>query len=153
MHVWRPLYVVLGLVAVILIFRTVWVPEDFGIHGPDYLYSWYRKSNLEEWKSFKVKFQGKEYCQDCHQDPWQQLRSSFHANIECENCHGPAIDHPSEPAKLAIDRSRELCLRCHSFLPYPSSKRAEVRGIDANSHNPGLECGSCHEAHKPSKPK
>ena len=153
MHVLRPLYVVLAVVALILAARTLMVPKDFGIYDRGYMFSWYRKANEEEWKNVKVKFQGRDYCQDCHGDPFQQLRSSRHAIIECENCHGPAIGHPAEPQKLPIDRSRELCLRCHTNLPYPTSKRAEIKGIDPNEHNAGLECVGCHDPHRATKPK
>ncbi len=73
--------------------------------------------------------------------------------IECENCHGPALEHPSDPQKLTIDRSRELCLRCHTYLPYPTSKRAEMKGIDPDQHNPGGECVGCHNPHQGSKPQ
>jgi len=153
MHVLRPLYVVLALVAVIIAARTLVVPKDFGIHERGYMYGWYRKTNEEEWKAFKVKFQGREYCKDCHAEPFQEIRVSPHAIIECENCHGPGIEHPSEPQKLIIDRSRGLCLRCHTGLPYPTSKRAEIRGIDPGVHNPGIECVSCHDSHKATKPE
>ncbi len=153
MHVLRPLYVILAMVALILAARTLMVPKDFGIHERGYMYSWYRKANVEDWKNFPVKYQGRDYCQDCHAEPFQQIRSSPHAIIECENCHGPAVDHPSNPQKLSIDRSRELCLRCHTDLPYPTSRRAGIRGIDPDGHNPGLECVACHEPHKASKPR
>lgn len=153
MHVLRPLYVVLALVVLILAARTLVVPKDFGIHGKGYMYSWHRKANEEDWKNIQVKFQGRDYCQDCHAEQFQMLRSSPHTIIECENCHGPAIDHPSDPQKLPIDRSRELCLRCHTFLPYPTSKRAEIKGIDPDVHSPGLECAGCHDPHRASKPK
>ena len=68
MHVLRPLYVVLALAAIILIARIFVVPEDFGIHERGYMYGWYREGNVAEWKAFKVKYQGKETCRDCHAD-------------------------------------------------------------------------------------
>ena len=153
MHVFRPLLVVLALGAAILAARTLVVPKDFGIHERGYMYGWYRKASEEDWKKLQVKYQGRDYCKDCHTEPFRRLHSSPHGMIECENCHGPAIDHPSDPQKLSIDRSRELCLRCHSHLPYPTSKRAEIRGIDPDGHNVGLECVSCHDPHRASKPK
>lgn len=152
MHVLRPLYVVLGVVAIILAARPLMVPRDFGIYERGYMFSWYRKGNEEDWKNFKVKYQGKDYCQDCHGEQFQALRKSPHTIVECENCHGPALDHPSDPQKLLIDRGRELCLRCHAALPYPTSKRAEIKGIDPDAHNPGLECSGCHDPHRASKP-
>ncbi len=75
--------------------------------------------------------------------------ASSHAIINCENCHGPAFEHPSNPSKLIIDRKREQCLRCHYYLPYPTSGRGNIKGIDPEKHNPGIECVMCHNPHKP----
>jgi len=152
MHVLRPLYVVLAIAGMILIARTFVVPEDFGTHESGYMYGWYRKANEGEWKAFKPKYQGQEYCRDCHAEAEQQVRSSRHNLIECENCHGPAQGHPDDPQKLTLDRSRELCLRCHTYLPYPTSKRSEIKGIHPDQHNPDGECAGCHNPHQASKP-
>jgi hypothetical protein len=59
------------------------------------------------------------------------------------------MEHPDNPPKLTIDKSREQCLRCHAYLPYPTSGRAVIRGIDPDNHNPGIECISCHNPHNP----
>lgn len=149
-HVWRPLYVIIGIVGIILIIRVFYVPADFGVHERGYMYGWYRKGNIEEWKNFKVKYQGEEYCKDCHSDKIESIMKTPHAVIQCENCHGPAIDHPSDPPKLKIDKSREQCLRCHFPLPYPTSGRANIRGVEPERHNPGIECVACHNPHSPS---
>lgn len=149
-HVWRPLYVIIGIVGIILIIRVFYVPADFGVHERGYMYGWYRRGNIEEWKNFKVKYQGEEYCKDCHSDKIESIMKTPHAVIQCENCHGPAIDHPSDPPKLKIDKSREQCLRCHFPLPYPTSDRANIRGVDPEKHNPGIECVACHNPHSPS---
>ena len=148
-HVWRPLYVVIGIVILILIARFFYVPHDFGIHERGFMYGWYREGNIEDWKKVKVKYQGRDYCKDCHSDKYESILKSPHAIIQCENCHGPAIDHPSDPPKLTIDRSRALCLRCHYPLPYPTSGRAQIKAIDPDKHNPGFECSTCHNPHKP----
>jgi len=153
MHVWRPLYVVLALIGLVLIARTLIVPQDFGVHERGYMYGWYRSANVEEWKAFKVKYHGKEYCRDCHGEEEQQVSASPHKIIECENCHGPALDHPADPQRLILDRSRDLCLRCHTYLAYPTSKRSEIKGIDPDQHNPGGECAGCHNPHEASKPR
>jgi predicted CXXCH cytochrome family protein len=150
-HIFRPLFVVIGIVALILLARTVIVPKDFGVHERGYMYGWHRLGNEEEWKNkiIKVKYQGSEYCKDCHADKYDSIQKTPHRLIQCENCHGPAIDHPSDPPKLAIDRSRALCLRCHFPLPYTSSGRANIKGIDPDKHNPDIECSTCHNPHKP----
>lgn len=152
MHVLRPLYVVLALVAIILIARSFWIPNDFGTHEQGYTYGLYRQSNVEEWKNFTVKYRGREFCGACHAGQAQKLASAGHKDIECESCHGPALFHPADPLKLVLDRSRELCLRCHTRLIYPNSLRAQIKGISPDQHNPGLECAFCHKPHEASKP-
>jgi predicted CXXCH cytochrome family protein len=150
-HVWRPLYLVLGIVAAVLIARLFLVPEGFGVHERGYMYGFYRKANENEWKSLAAKYKTSAYCRDCHADKVARLKDSFHAAIQCENCHGPAGDHPGDPPKLEIDRSRELCLRCHAYLPYAASGRSKITGIDPEMHNAGRECTTCHDAHNPKR--
>lgn len=149
-HVWRPLFVVIALVVFILVVRVFYVPKDFGIWERGYMYGFHNKSDEQWWKQFKVKYRfDSEYCKDCHSDKYESIMQTPHAIIQCENCHGPVLDHPSDPPKLKIDKSREQCLRCHYPLPYPSSGRANIRGIDPDTHNPGIECSMCHNPHKP----
>ncbi|MBI5141823.1 MAG: cytochrome c3 family protein [Nitrospirae bacterium] len=149
-HVWRPAWVVLGVVALILTARYFYVPSDFGTHERGFMYGYYRKASEEDWKKIKVKYRTKDYCKDCHADKYEMNMASKHSIIQCENCHGPAMDHPENPQKLAIDKSRDLCIRCHAKLNYPSSRRGELKGIDPDSHNAGMECSACHNPHKPS---
>jgi len=137
------------LVGIILLARPLVVPSDFGTGERGFMYGYHRKSNEDEWKAFKVKYRTKEYCKDCHQENYESSMSSKHNAIQCENCHGPAVDHPEEPAKLVIDKSRAQCLRCHSYLPYEQSHRSKIKGIDPKEHNPDMECSMCHNPHKP----
>ena len=118
-HVLRPLWLAIGLVVLIMIARHFMVPEDFGVHGDSFTYNFYRLSNVDEWKDFPVKYQGRERCSKCHEENSESLSHSKHKKIECESCHGPAAGHPREVKKLVIDRSREQCLRCHALLDYP----------------------------------
>jgi predicted CXXCH cytochrome family protein len=150
-HVLRPLFVFIGIVVLALVARYLYVPKDFGVGERGYMYGWHRQANEEEWKNtiVKVKYRGKEYCKDCHADKYDSINKSPHKIILCENCHGPAIDHPSDPPKLTIDKSRAQCLRCHYPLPYPTSGRKNIRGIDPAVHNPDVECATCHNPHNP----
>jgi predicted CXXCH cytochrome family protein len=148
-HVLRPLFVVIGIVIVLLVVRQLYVPHDFGIQGRGYTYSWYRAGNVQDWKEFTVKFRGTPYCKTCHHAEFAMLSGTPHALIPCEDCHGPARNHPTDPAKLPLDRTRGLCLRCHAKLQYPTSVRGELRGVDPATHNPGVECVVCHMAHHP----
>ena len=149
MHVFRPLLLVVGLVVIALAVRTFVVPSGFGIHDGGYDYEWYNQADQETWRSVKVKYQGREYCQGCHTGQVSQVSASQHAAIQCENCHGPAIDHPSNPPKLTIDRSRDFCLRCHADIPSALSGRAAIKGRDPLTHNPGIACVACHSPHSP----
>lgn len=154
-HVWRPLFVVILLLVGILTFRFFYVPNDFVSGEYGFMYSFHRKSNVDEWMAQPVKYRdtGKtkmhEYCGECHSEEVDVRTEDLHGTIACENCHGPALNHPEEPEKLVIDRSRETCLRCHTDLPYTTSERKRIPGIDPNEHNPGSECVECHNPHNP----
>ena len=149
-HVWRPLFVALALVAGILIFRAFYVPKDFGIGEAGYMYGWHNPNNEKYWQEIKVKYKGSPYCKDCHTENFTAIQNTHHAIIPCENCHGPGTDHPEKIAKLPIDVSRLLCLRCHAILKYPNSDRGKIRGIDPATHqDPNVECVTCHNPHNP----
>jgi predicted CXXCH cytochrome family protein len=148
-HTFRPVWLVIGVVVLILIARQIFVPPDFGIGERGFMYGYHRMSNEEDWKAVEVKYKTKEYCQDCHYEKYEDNMGSRHKIIQCENCHGPARDHPENPLKLVVDRSRKLCLRCHTFLPYPTSQRSQLPGIIPEEHNPDVECSMCHNPHKP----
>ena len=155
-HVWRPLYVVIAFVVALLVFRFFYVPNDFVSGKRGFMYSFHRKSNEMEWKTQPAKYgtSGRErmheYCSACHGTIVKLRSEKLHGIIPCEDCHGPAKNHPDDPEKLSIDRSRELCLRCHTDLPYTTSERKRIPGINPKTHNTGLECVKCHNPHNPS---
>jgi predicted CXXCH cytochrome family protein len=153
-HPFRFLLLVIAVAAFILIVRAIIVPSDFKVHNGDYKYQYYRTGNVEEWKNFEIKFQGREYCGDCHPEEYEKIVNSKHAMNQCENCHGPAYKHPDKVEKLTIDRSRDLCLRCHAELPYRPNVYAELSSgpielimQNPEEHNPGEECVLCHDPH------
>jgi predicted CXXCH cytochrome family protein len=148
-HVMRPVYVVLVLVVGLLAFRYLYVPTDFGVHDRGFTYGWYRQGNIADWRQVTIKYQGRQSCKRCHPVEYDKITQMPHAIIQCENCHGPAMNHPYDPKKLPLDTSRELCLRCHSKLPYPGSARGELRGVDPATHHPGVPCVDCHIPHQP----
>ena len=149
-HVWRPLFVVIGLVVFILLFRMVYVPSDFGTHERGYTFGFHRLSNEQEWKDFPAKYKDSTYCNDCHEDKNDEVSAAHHEMIPCENCHGAAFDHPDNPERLTIDRSRGLCLRCHAELYMPGSGRNDIPGVNPEQHNAGDACSDCHNPHNPS---
>ncbi len=133
-HVLRPLIVFIGIILLILLARFVLVPKDFGVGQRGYMYGWHRTGNEEDWKKFKVKYQGKEYCKDCHSDKYDSINKTPHKIIQCENCHGPAgtpegIVHydADKLPKLPIDRSRD------TVPPVPLSAVRTRRATDRRS--------------------
>ena len=44
---------------------------------------------------------------------------------------------------------QELCLRCHTSLPYTTSERKRIPGIDPKEHNIDENCVDCHDPHNP----
>lgn len=148
-HVWRPLFIVLAIVGGILFTRTLLVPNDFGIHERGYMYGWHRKGNEADWKKVTVKYKTSKGCPECHMDKYDAIKNSAHAPISCENCHGPAYNHPDDPIGLTIDRSRALCIRCHSYMPYKGTARGKIPGIDPEKHYTQAQCVMCHIPHNP----
>lgn len=148
-HYLRPVWVVLVIGLIGFAVRQIVVPADFGIGERGFMYGFHRLGNEDEWKQFKVKYLTKQYCKDCHVDNYEKNMLSKHKIIQCENCHGPAVEHPVDPPKLAINRERSLCLRCHAKLPYPTSKRGDIKGINPEEHYPDMECVTCHNPHMP----
>ena len=146
---------VLAVVVGILVFRLFYVPNDFGSGEYGFMYSFHRQSNVEEWANQPVKYRdtGKqkmhEYCGECHGDVVDIRTEDLHGTIACENCHGPALEHPEDPEMLIIDRGRDVCLRCHTLLPYTTSERKRIPGIDPATHNTEFVCVDCHDPHNP----
>jgi len=148
-HVLRPLWLTIGVIGIILVARVFLVPDDFGVHGRSFTYGFYRLSNVQEWKDFTVKYQGRESCGECHEENLAKLNASPHAPLECENCHGAAIGHPDDIEMLPTDLPREHCLRCHGATDYPYVSKAQVPLINNRLHRRRQECYECHNPHDP----
>ena len=150
-HVLHPLWVTIALVVLVLLARMFFVPDDFGVHGRNFTYGFHRLSNISEWQAFPVKYLGEDSCIECHAEKVQANNGNVHKNIQCENCHGAAVGHPDEVEALAIDESRELCLRCHQQLDYPHSARDTVIAVDGAKHRRRRACSKCHDPHQPAE--
>lgn len=148
-HVWRPVIVTAVGIVGLLVVRAWYVPSDFGVHGRNFTYGYHRLGAVDDWANFKIKFRGREYCLDCHEDKVKTILASPHKLIQCENCHGPAIGHPDDNTSLKITGSRELCLRCHTRLAYPQSDRGKLLAVAPDTHNSGENCVECHKPHNP----
>ena len=149
-HVLHPLWVAIGLVGLIFLGRFLFVPDDFGVHGDSFAYTYHRFGNIQEWKDFPVKYQGRDSCVECHKDRVRANRRGPHKRIECENCHGPAAGHPDQIEFLPLNRERAMCLRCHADLDYPATTaRSEMPLIVDRRHKRRRECVECHNPHDP----
>ena len=139
-HVLRPLLVVIGLVALLFVFRYFYVPQDFAIHENGFTYGLYRSGAVTDWKNVTVKYQGDESCKACHRARGRQAGSSYpHMIIQCENCHGPAWNHPTDPPKLPSSTVAGVLLR--DVTPNCPTRRARGRRSPASTrqtHNTGL---------------
>lgn len=148
-HVLHPLWVAIGLVGLIFLGRMLLVPDDFGVHGDSFTYNFHRFSNIQEWEEFPVKYQGRDSCIECHNDNVRSIRRSPHKRVECENCHGPSGNHPDDVEYLPRNTERALCLRCHAFLDYPNTARADMPAVKDRLHKRRRECIECHNPHDP----
>jgi hypothetical protein len=150
-HVWRPLYIAIAIVMTGIAARFILVPSDFGAHERGYMYGWHRKSNEAEWKAVTVKYQTCKVCIPCHKDKYNDIKDSPHSSISCENCHGPNLDHPHNQKTVEVNRSRSLCLRCHTRLPYNGTLRGSIKGVNPDTHYHQAECVMCHYPHNPKR--
>jgi len=89
-HAWRPFAVAIAAIALLLLARAQIVPADFGINGKSFTYNFYRKSDIKDWKAITVKYKGREYCNECHEE---KLRKSWPLLIKLSNAR-IATDRP-----------------------------------------------------------
>ena len=123
-HVWRPLFVVIGVVIAILLFRAVYVPSDFGSQERGYTFGYHRLSNEQEWKDYPEKYKGSDYCNECHEDKTEEVESAHHATIPCENCHGAGKEHAKSGGQKPLANKgwskEKMCGQCHVQKHSPS---------------------------------
>jgi hypothetical protein len=84
-HVFRPLWIVFGLICVILIARLFYVPKDFGVHERGYMYGWKRRQHkrLERLQDKNLAWS----LQNCHPEKPEHSDDPARA-IQCETATG-----------------------------------------------------------------
>ena len=179
-HAWRPVILIGAAALFMLTARMFLVPSDFKAKNGDYKYQWHRLSGEEFWHNFPIKHRGREFCSQCHAELAEKVKGSGHKNVQCESCHAQfnpeKKGHPINLKEdfgylldIGIDRSRDLCKRCHTKLPYrpavytlpigpdqhkpdenkpEQAKTIQFKMIDPTTHNAGVECVTCHDVHK-----
>ena len=84
-------------------------------------------------------------CLVCHVTNYDPATGTWQQDgVSCEACHGPMIaDHPK--AAMPVDRSPELCARCHSDTRFGWQ---EWQG--STHYQRGMNCTTCHDPHSAS---
>ncbi len=144
-HVLRAGFVLLVAIASFAVVRAFALPRSYGLHGP------YRHDNVAEQAARAPRHAGAESCKDCHEKQWtQRVDGEVHMAVSCEVCHGPLAQHVSAGKKIAempVDRSWQLCARCHRKL---QGRPAEFPQVVLEQHVKGsLEPGICRKCHEP----
>ena len=80
-HVFRPLFVAIEAVVLLLLFRHSVVPDDFGV-SDNFTYGFHRAESIDDWKAVSVKYRGKAYCEECHSDIYDENMTSMHKYIQ-----------------------------------------------------------------------
>ena len=124
------------------------------------------------------RLQTTEYCATCHviapyYDSWKASDFTAHAHagigITCQDCHARSTKDGLRELVMNVVRSpqqpienhkvgAEECLRCHGTHEILASRTSKLLGPDGfalgrnphDSHWGPLDCGTCHNMHKPS---
>ncbi|MEW6071268.1 MAG: hypothetical protein AB1726_01560 [Planctomycetota bacterium] len=139
--------------------RVQLVPATFGELGT------YRAAALAEIAAEQPLFQGRDACNECHEDIVDTVRKDTHRTVNCEDCHGPAQLHvayqmgeddegiTAEMALLPKEKDRALCLLCHRRL---RARPVSFPQIDPDEHvaflrrdGAAVDCVECHSPHEP----
>ena len=131
---------------VLLVVRSMLIPETFGVDGH------YRAAAIDANVQQELHYGGWQLCVECHDDVGEVKQASYHRSVSCEVCHGPSALHAEdfEAQTPVIPRSRgEGCLFCHAYLP---SRPTGFPQIIETVHNPLRPCLDCHDPHDPTPP-
>lgn len=149
-HAFRILILLVVAVLVILFGRAAFVPDSWGRYGS------YRADNVEQQRAKPVMHGNDASCKDCHAEQVATHEQGAHLRVRCEVCHAPIALHVVDDAKIAdmpIERSRELCLRCHQQLharPKDFPQIQPRQHVDEHGSTWSEEvCIECHQPHSP----
>jgi len=111
----------------------------------------HRSATVEREIAKPVHFAGQAMCGECHSEHVEMKSKGFHKGLACETCHGPSAQHTEDPmnVKPYAPRDRKFCPVCHA---YDSARPTGFPQINAESHNPGRPCITCHNPHDPVPP-
>lgn len=148
----RLLLVFLGIIALVLIGRAIFVPDTWGEYG------YYRGGYIEEEASRELVYGTNESCKSCHVEVYDLKYESNHKRLSCEICHGPVGTHVKDGKKIAdmsvrrSDTQIDLCLTCHQKVVGRPDKIKMIEYpdhiVDQNVKETHT-CDQCHTVHAP----
>jgi len=148
----RLLLVFLGIIALVLIGRVIFVPDSWGEYG------YYRGGYIEQEASLELVYGTNESCKNCHEEVYDLKLESTHKRLSCEICHGPVNAHAKDGKKIAVmpvrknEKQIELCLTCHTKVV---GRPQKFPMIEYPEHLVDLDvktthtCDQCHTVHAP----
>jgi predicted CXXCH cytochrome family protein len=96
-------------------------------------------------------------CAGCHSTGSDHTAQTWvEQNISCESCHGPGKEHAGKPlaanivnpARLSVERSRDVCMSCHLAGKPPGDEYAWAVGYQPGMDLSKFWTGFAHEAGK-----
>ena len=151
-HVFRAAILLLVVLIVMVLGRSLFVPDTWGEFGP------YRGAAVAEHRDKPIRHGGNDSCAMCHDVESADHIAGAHATVKCELCHGPVAAHVDLEegellAEMPIRRSRDLCELCHRRLEARPSDFPQVNVREHVIENGGEltddACFACHDPHSP----
>lgn len=140
-HILRLLVLIAGFIILALAAAFYLTPDSF------YLYGHYRADSVGEIAADVPKFQGADYCQDCHEERYVEWSAGIHTVVKCEVCHGAVGEHPIEGGLPVVPTDTvKLCTLCHEEMP---ARPATQPQIVVSEHAGTEQCATCHNPHSP----
>jgi len=150
-HVFRALIALTAAVVALLLGRSAFVPRSYGAYGS------YRGDNVAEQMARTVRHGGDGACGECHTSELVEHDKGKHQAVRCEVCHANLASHVKGDDKVAVmkvQKSRELCLRCHLQLEARPRSFPQVQPRTHVEKMGGTwsetACFDCHAPHAPS---
>ncbi len=153
-HVKRIVLGLLGAAVFGFLFKTLLLPESYGVYGR------YRADAIEEEANGEIRHWTNASCFPCHQREAGFHSKGNHKTISCEFCHGAYADHITDGKKTAAlpvktkDELKVLCLRCHNraikarpgevIKTIAMPEHLEIKKVKV-THT----CNQCHYVHAP----
>jgi hypothetical protein len=149
-HIFRVLFLLVIGIVVLVLGRSLFLPDTWGEYG------FYRGASAEEYSNLPVMHHGNASCRPCHEENVQTLADGVHHNLRCELCHAPLTTHVTGEevtAEMPVRKSADLCLLCHRKLEARPADFPQIQArqhVEENGGEYGPEaCFDCHDPHSP----